>query len=145
MTLPFDATLPFSNPLPGRSLVFTPTAPTPVGPYSQAIVAQGLVFTAGQIALDPQTGEVVGTDVTTQSTQVLKNLSAVLAAAGTSLNNVVKTTVYLASMDDFTAMNQVYSQFFSSDPAPARSTVEVSRLPKNVLVEIEVIAWKPGA
>ncbi|MEO0854267.1 MAG: Rid family detoxifying hydrolase, partial [Cyanobacteria bacterium J06648_11] len=113
----------------------------PVGPYSQAIAARGgFIFTAGQIAIDPATGTVMpDTDVGQQTERVLQNLQAVLAAAGTSLERAIKTTVFLSDMNDFAAMNEVYSRFFSN-PAPARSCVEVARLPKDVLVEIDVIA-----
>ncbi|MDX2273645.1 MAG: RidA family protein [Cyanobacteriota bacterium] len=128
----------------GRCQIVTPQAPAPVGPYSQGIAAQGpFIFTAGQIALDPQTGQMAGSDITSQTIQVLENLKAVLAAGGTSLDHVVKTTVYLANMGDFAAMNQVYARYFAGDPAPARSCVEVARLPKDALVEIEAIAWHP--
>ena len=119
--------------------VATDKAPRAIGPYSQAIVSDDMVYTAGQVALDPGTGELVGATVAEQTEQVLQNLTAVLAASGSSLGQVVKTTVYLADMADFTAMNEVYGRYFASTP-PARSTVEVSRLPKDVLVEIDVIA-----
>ncbi|MEO1132224.1 MAG: RidA family protein [Cyanobacteria bacterium J06639_1] len=124
-----------------RSEVLTDKAPAPVGPYSQAIAAKGsLIFTAGQIAIDPATGTLMqDADVGAQTEQVLQNLQAVLGAAGTSLDRAIKTTVFLKDMNDFAAMNEVYSRFFS-DPAPARSCVEVARLPKDVLVEIDVIA-----
>ena len=125
-----------------RIAIESADAPAPVGPYSQAIAAQGsMVFTAGQIALDPQTGAVVSDDVAEQTEQVLKNLSAVLAAAGTSLANTIKTTVFLADMNDFGAMNEVYATFFTGT-APARSCVQAARLPKDVKVEIEAIALR---
>ncbi len=120
-------------------VIRTKEAPQAIGPYSQAIKAAGLVFTAGQIALDPATGQVIAGDVAAQTERVLRNLSAILKAAGSSLERAVKTTVFLKSMGDFAAMNEVYGKFFNSRP-PARSTVEVSRLPKDVLVEIEVVA-----
>jgi 2-iminobutanoate/2-iminopropanoate deaminase len=122
-----------------KDAVMTPHAPKPIGPYSQAIKANGFVFLSGQVGLDPQSGEMVGPDVRQQTERVLENLKAVLEAAGTSLHHVVKTTVFLKSMDDFPAMNEVYARYFTSAP-PARATVEVSRLPKNALVEIDVMA-----
>ncbi len=122
--------------------VYTDKAPQPVGPYQQAIKWNGLIFTAGQIAIDPNTGSIVEGDVRQQTRQVLSNLKAVLEAAGSGLEYVIKTTVFLKNMDDFAAMNEVYAQFFSENP-PARSAVEVARLPKDVLVEIECIAYVP--
>ena len=125
-----------------RLAIESADAPAPVGPYSQAIAAQGsMVFTAGQIALDPKTGAIVSDDIAEQTEQVLKNLSAVLAAAGTSLANTVKTTVFLADMNDFAAMNEVYARYFTG-VAPARSCVEAARLPKDVKVEIEAIVLR---
>jgi len=123
-------------------IIKTKEAPTPVGPYNQAIVAQGqLIFVAGQIPLDPVTGEIVGgEDITKQTTQVMQNLEAILKAAGASWDNVVKTTVFISDLNNFSSMNQVYGQYFKSEIAPARACVEVSRLPKDVLVEIECIA-----
>lgn len=118
--------------------VQTSEAPAAIGPYSQAVKAGEFVFTSGQIALLPS-GELLDGSIQEQSTQVLKNLSAVLKEAGCTLDDVVKTTCFLSSMDDFTAMNEVYASFFK-DHKPARSTVAVKTLPKNVLVEIEVIA-----
>lgn len=125
-----------------RKVIRTDSAPTPVGPYNQAIAASGqLVFAAGQIPLDPNTGEIVGAnDVAQQTEQVMTNLVAVLAAAGAKPEDIVKTTVFLANMNDFAAMNQVYARYFDEASAPARACVEVSRLPKDVLVEIECIA-----
>lgn len=114
-------------------------APAPIGPYSQAIALDNLLFTSGQIAIDPNTGDINDGDVVAQTQQVLENLKAVLSAAGCTIDSVVKTTIYLKNMDDFTQVNDVYAQYFS-DSLPARSTVEVSRLPKNVLVEIDCIA-----
>lgn len=122
-----------------RDIISTPDAPLPVGPYSQAIRSGSLIFTAGQIALDPKTNKVIAGDAAAQTTQVMKNLSAVLESAGSSLSKVVKTTIFLKNMDDFAAVNTVYGGYFGDSP-PARSTVEVSRLPKDVLVEIECIA-----
>ena len=127
-----------------RDVIATDKAPQAIGPYSQAIRAQGhLVFTAGQIALDRASGTVTATDIAGQTRQVLVNLRAVLEAAGTNLGQTVKTTVFLANMNDFAAMNAVYQEFFPSSP-PARSAVQVSRLPKDVLVEIEAVALVPG-
>ncbi|RMG66686.1 MAG: RidA family protein [Calditrichaeota bacterium] len=119
--------------------IFTENAPKPVGPYSQAVRAGNFVFTAGQIALDPQTNQLIEGGIREQTRQVLENLRQVLEAAGSSLNRVVKTTVFLKNMDDFAAMNEVYGQFFSGH-APARSAVEVARLPKDVLIEVECVA-----
>jgi 2-iminobutanoate/2-iminopropanoate deaminase len=125
------------------SIVRTSQAPAAIGPYSQAIVVpvgdQRMVFCSGQIALDPATGVVIDGDVAAQTKQVLENLGAVLAAVGATLGNVVKTTVFLADMADFAAMNEVYGGRFSHDP-PARSTVAAAGLPRNVRVEIEAIA-----
>ena len=122
-----------------RDAVSTSSAPKAIGPYSQAIKANGFVFTSGQIAIDPATQQVVAGDVGAQTDRVLRNLSEILEAAGSGLGKVVRSTVYLKDMNDFVAMNQVYGKYFSSAP-PARSTVEVARLPKDVLVEIDVIA-----
>lgn len=119
--------------------VTTDHAPKAIGPYSQAIVADGMVYTAGQVALDPKSGELVGTTVGEQTDQVLKNLAAVLAGAGSALGQVVKTTVYLADMADFAAMNEVYARHFGGHH-PARSTVQAAGLPKGARVEIDAIA-----
>jgi reactive intermediate/imine deaminase len=120
----------------------TNNAPDPVGPYNQAIVAKGeLVFVSGQIALEPSTGEIVGSgDITSQTIRVMQNIEAILQAAEVSWDNVVKTTVFLSDLNNFAAMNQVYAQYFKTEIAPARACVEVSRLPKDVLVEIDCIA-----
>lgn len=123
-----------------KNIVLTERGPKPIGPYSQAVKSNGFVFVSGQIALDPKTAEFVGTDVATQTGRVMENLKAILEAAGTSLSHVVKTTVYLKDMNDFVAMNEVYAKYFTASP-PARSTVEVARLPKDALVEIDVIAF----
>ncbi len=125
-----------------RQVVQTDSAPKAIGPYSQAIVANGFAFCSGQIPLDPASGNVVEGGVEAQTHQVLRNLSAVLQAAGTDLAHVVKTTVFLQSMGDFAAMNAVYGTYFTQNP-PGRSTVEVARLPRNALVEIEAIAALP--
>ena len=122
-----------------RDVIATKDGPAAIGPYSQAIRANGFVFVSGQIALDPVTNTLVSGDVAFQTDRVLKNLSGILKAAGTSLEKVVRSTVFLKNMGDFSAMNEVYGSYFSSAP-PARSTVEVARLPKDVLVEIDVIA-----
>lgn len=122
-----------------RKTISTKDAPAAIGPYSQAIKANGFIFTSGQIAIDPATQQVVAGDVAAQTERVLKNLSEILEAAGSGLGKVVRSTVFLKNMNDFAAMNQVYGKYFSSAP-PARSTVEVARLPKDVLVEIDVIA-----
>jgi 2-iminobutanoate/2-iminopropanoate deaminase len=125
-----------------REVISTPDAPKAIGPYSQAIRANGLVFISGQVAIDPTTQQVIEGDVTVQTERVMKNLAAILSAAGSSVEQVLHCTVFLKSMNDFAAMNAVYGKYFSSGP-PARSTVEVSRLPKDVLVEIDVIALTP--
>ncbi len=122
-----------------REVIATNDAPKAIGPYSQAIKANGFVFISGQIPLDPATQELVSGDVATQTERVLQNLSGILKASGSSLQQVVKTSVFLKSMSDFANMNEVYSRYFNQAP-PARSTVEVARLPKDVLVEIDVIA-----
>ncbi len=119
--------------------VATEHAPQAIGPYSQAVIAGGFVFTSGQIALDPATGKVAEGDIKVQTERVLQNLAAVLEAAGSSFRRVVKTSVFLHSMDDFAGMNEVYAQAFG-DHRPARSTVAVKTLPRNVLVEIDLIA-----
>lgn len=122
-----------------KEVIATSNAPKALGPYSQAIRAGEFVFCSGQVAIDPVGNEVIQGDVAAQTERVLKNLSAVLWQAGTDIEKVVKTTVFLKNMSDFAAMNEVYGRFFSKNP-PARSTVEVARLPKDVLVEIDVIA-----
>jgi 2-iminobutanoate/2-iminopropanoate deaminase len=119
--------------------VATDRGPKAIGPYSQAVRANGFVFLSGQIALDPKTQQVVEGGVTLQTERVLENLKAIAEAAGSSMQRAVKTTVFLADMNDFAAMNEVYSRYFTSHP-PARSTVEVSRLPRDVRVEIDLIA-----
>jgi 2-iminobutanoate/2-iminopropanoate deaminase len=125
-----------------RKIIRTDQAPAPVGPYNQAIAATGqLIFVAGQIPLDPATGEIVGTgDVVQQTEQAIANLKAILEAAGATLQDVVKTSVFLKDMNDFAAMNAVYAKHFGDEEAPARACVEVARLPKDVRVEIECIA-----
>ena len=122
-----------------KRIIKTEEAPKAIGPYSQAVVAGGFVFASGQIPTDPATGQFVEGGITEQTEQVLRNLSKVLEAAGTGLERVVKTTVFLADMNDFAAMNEVYARFFGENP-PARSTVEAARLPRDARVEIDVVA-----
>jgi len=124
-------------------LVSTAGAPKAIGPYSQAVCANGFIFTAGQVALDPSTGELVSGGITEQTTRALDNLRAILTAAGSSLSDVVKTTVFLVDMADFTAMNEVYGRAFGTH-RPARSTVAVAALPRGARVEIDVIATVRG-
>lgn len=118
--------------------IHTDKAPAAVGPYSQAIKVNGMVFTSGQVPLDPATGDIVGDDIKTQATQVMKNLTEVLAAAGTNMSNAIKTTCFLSDMNDFAAFNEVYGEYFTEKPA--RSCVAAKTLPKNVMCEVEVIA-----
>ena len=122
-----------------KDIIQTDSAPSAIGPYSQAIKAGGFLFASGQIPIDPKSGMFVSGGIAEQTEQVLKNLSAVLEAAGSGLDRVVKTTVFLADMDEFGAMNEVYGKYFSSRP-PARATVEAARLPRDARVEIEAIA-----
>jgi 2-iminobutanoate/2-iminopropanoate deaminase len=124
-----------------RKIVATEKAPRAVGPYSRAVIAGGFVFTAGMLALDPQTGDVMGDDLGAQTRQALSNVQGILEAAGSSLDRVVKTTVFLRDIRDFPQMNAVYAEFFPADP-PARSTVEVGPLPKGALIEIDAIALR---
>jgi 2-iminobutanoate/2-iminopropanoate deaminase len=126
-----------------REVISTPDAPKAIGPYSQGVRADGLVFTAGQVAFDPKTQQIVDGDISAQTERVMQNLSAILTAAGCGMQDVIRSTVFLKNMDDFAAMNAVYAKYFSTAP-PARSTVEVSRLPKNALVEIDMIAVAPA-
>ena len=121
-------------------IILSKNAPAPIGPYSQAVQVDGTLYCSGQIPLDPTANTIAGDDIVTQTKMVFRNISAVLEAAGMSFDNVVKTTCFLTSMDDFAAFNDVYAEHFTGEIKPARSTVEVSRLPKDVLVEIEVIA-----
>ena len=122
-----------------REIIQTDHAPAAIGPYSQAVKTNGLIFASGQIPIDPKSGQFVEGGIREQTKQVLKNLSAVLEAAGSSLSRVVKTTVFLADMQEFGAMNEVYGEFFKEEP-PARATVEAARLPRDARVEIEAIA-----
>ncbi|MEQ8969227.1 MAG: RidA family protein [Coleofasciculus sp. C1-SOL-03] len=128
-----------------RKIIRTTNAPAPVGPYNQAIAARGeLIFVAGQISLDPKTGAIIGeNDIVKQTEQAMANLAAILEEAGVQMQDIVKTTVFLSDMNNFAAMNQVYARYFDEASAPARACVEVSRLPKDVLVEIECIAVVP--
>ena len=125
-----------------KSAIDTQNAPAAVGPYSQGIKTPGLVITSGQLPIDPATGEFAGGGIEGQTKQSLENVRAVLQASGLDLPDVIKTTVFLKDMNDFSAMNQVYAQYFSDGAYPARSAVQVARLPKDALVEIEAIAWK---
>jgi 2-iminobutanoate/2-iminopropanoate deaminase len=122
-----------------KDVIRSDNAPVPIGPYSQAIRAGGLLFLAGQTPLDPATGQLVGSDIKTQTRQVLKNLAAVLEASGSSMDRVVKTTIFLKDLNDFGAMNEEYASFFRELP-PARTTVQAARLPRDALVEIDCIA-----
>jgi 2-iminobutanoate/2-iminopropanoate deaminase len=135
----FLTILPMNN-----QVIRTDQAPAPVGPYNQAIAASGrFLFVAGQIPLDPVTGEIVSAEISGQTEQVMANLGAILTEAGANWSNVVKTSVFLSDLQNFGAMNQVYARYFPSETAPARACVEVARLPKDVLVEIECIAVLP--
>ncbi len=122
-----------------KQVIATDQGPKAIGPYSLAIKANGFVFVSGQVAIDPATQQVITGDVAAQTDRVLKNLAAILNAAGSGLEKVVRSTVFLKNMSEFTAMNEIYGKYFTSEP-PARATVEVARLPKDVLVEIDVIA-----
>lgn len=123
----------------GKEVIATAAAPAAIGPYSQGITANGFLFTAGQIPLDPTTGKLVEGDISAQTERVMQNLSAVLAEAGTSFEQVVKTTCFLANLDDFAAFNAVYARYFTAQP-PARSTVQAARLPAGAQVEVECVA-----
>jgi len=127
-----------------KKIISTTDAPAAIGPYSQAVRAETMMFCAGQIPLDPKTGQIVSEDISEQTRRVLDNLTAVLKAEGLTMSNVVKTTVFLADFGDFQKMNEVYATYFKDSP-PARSTVGVSTLPKNARVEIEAIAFDEGA
>ena len=122
-----------------KEIVTTDRGPKPIGPYSQAIKANGFLFLSGQVALDPKSGEMTGGDIRQQTERTLENIKGILEGAGSNLHHVVKTTVFLKDMNDFSAMNEVYGRYFAAAP-PARSTVQVARLPKDALVEIEVNA-----
>ncbi len=124
-----------------KRIIKSPQAPQPIGPYNQAVAVNNLLFTAGQIPIDPKTNQVCSGGIAEQTRQVLMNLKAVLEEAGSSFDKVVKTNVFLKNMNDFNEMNSVYGEFFKPETAPARSTIEVARLPKDVLVEIETVAF----
>lgn len=124
-----------------RKIVQTKAAPAAIGPYSQGNIFGNLIFTSGQVPLDPATGNIVGTTIEEQTEQALKNVKAILEEAGSSMHNVLKTTVFIKNMNDFAAMNGVYAKYFAEGSYPSRSAVEVARLPKDVLVEIETIAY----
>lgn len=124
-----------------RKIVSTKAAPAAIGPYSQGNIFGNLLFTSGQVPLDPATGEIVGTTIEAQTEQVFKNIKAILEEAGSSLDKVLKTTVFIKNMNDFAAMNGIYAKYFTEGSYPSRSAVEVARLPKDVLVEIETIAY----
>lgn len=124
-----------------RKIVATKAAPAAIGPYSQGNIFGNLIFTSGQVPLDPETGNIVGTTIEEQTEQALKNVQAILEEAGSSMQNVLKTTVFIKNMNDFAAMNAVYAKYFTEGSFPSRSAVEVARLPKDVLVEIETIAY----
>jgi len=123
-----------------KKIIFTDKAPAPIGPYSQAVLAGNTLYTSGQIPLDPATGELVGGSIEAETKQVMENLKAVLEAAGADFSNVVKTSIFIMNMDDFVAINTVYGSYINEETAPARETVQVARLPKNVNVEISMIA-----
>ena len=125
-----------------RKTVSTDKAPAAIGPYSQANIFGDFVFTSGQVPLDPASGEIIGANIEEQTRQVFKNITAILEAAGSSLDKVLKTTVFIKDMNDFGKMNEVYAEFFTEGSYPSRSAVEVARLPKDVLVEIETIAYR---
>ena len=122
-----------------REIVLTDRGPKPIGPYSQAIKVNGLLFVSGQVAIDPKTNESLGGDIVQQTERTLENMKGIVEAAGSKLSHVIKTTVFLKNMNEFAAMNEVYARYFSTAP-PARSTVEVARLPKDALIEMELIA-----
>jgi 2-iminobutanoate/2-iminopropanoate deaminase len=124
-----------------NKIIKTVDAPQAIGPYSQAVEAGGFIFVSGQIPIDPKSGNVVQADIKSQARQVMENARAILSAAGCGMSQVVKATIYLKSMSDFAAVNDVYGGYFPSDP-PARATLEVSRLPKDVAVEMDFVAWK---
>lgn len=122
-----------------KKIIFTDKAPAPIGPYSQAVAYGNMLYTSGQIALHPQTGELVNGDIETETKQVMENMKAVLEAAGTTFENVIKSTIFISNMDDFAKINGVYGAYFNEKTAPARETVQVAKLPKNVNVEISMI------
>ena len=123
-----------------KQIIFTDKAPAPIGPYSQAILINNTLYTSGQIPLDPATGELVGGDIETETKQVMENMKAVLEAAGMTFNNVVKASIFIIDMNDFAKINTIYGSYFNEETAPARETVQVAKLPKNVNIEISMIA-----
>ena len=123
-----------------KKIIFTDKAPAPIGPYNQAVLVGDTLYTSGQIPLDPVTGEIVGGDIETETKQVMENMKAVLSAAGMDFSNVVKTSIFIIDMNDFAKINAVYGSYFNEETAPARETVQVAKLPKNVNVEISMIA-----
>lgn len=123
-----------------KKIIFTDKAPAPIGPYSQAVLSGNTLYTSGQIALHPQTGELVTGDIETETKQVMENMKAVLDAAGMTFENVIKSTIFISNMDDFAKINGVYGAYLNEKTAPARETVQVAKLPKNVNVEISMIA-----
>lgn len=125
-----------------KKIIKTKNAPAPIGPYNQAVMAGNVLYTSGQIAMDPDSGELVLSDIQSESRQVMENLKALLEAAGMDFENVVKTSIFLKNMDNFQAVNAVYAEYFSEETAPARETVQVAKLPKDVNVEISMIAVK---
>jgi len=125
-----------------KKIIITSKAPAPIGPYNQAILKGNTLYTSGQIALNPETGELVLTDIKTETQQVMVNMKAVLEAANMTFDDVVKTTIFITDMNDFGQINDVYGSYFNEDDAPARETVQVAKLPKNVHVEISMIAVK---
>jgi len=125
-----------------KKIINTPNAPAPIGPYNQAILSGNTLYTSGQIAINPETNELVLENITVETTQVMRNLKAVLEAANMTFENIVKTSIFISNMDDFAKINEVYGSYFDEANAPARETVQVARLPKNVNVEISVIAIK---
>lgn len=125
-----------------KKIIFTDKAPTPIGPYSQAVLVGNTLYTSGQIALHPETGELVMGDIETETEQVMQNMKAVLDAGGMTFEDVVKATIFISNMDDFARINSVYGKYFNEKTAPARETVQVARLPKSVNVEISMIAVK---
>ena len=125
-----------------KKIIETPNAPAPIGPYSQAVVFDDTLYTSGQIAIDPKTGELINGDIKKETEQVMNNIAAVLAAAGMDFQNVLKTSIFIKDMNDFQKINEVYGSYFDEATAPARETVEVARLPKDVNVEISILARK---
>ncbi len=125
-----------------KKIITTSKAPAPIGPYNQAVLSGNTLYTSGQIAFNPETGELVLEDIKTETAQIMQNLKAVLEAANMTFEHVIKTSIFISNMDDFTQINEVYGNYFNDDTAPARETVQVARLPKNVNVEISMIAVK---